>query len=116
MILCVVEKITDPYTKEKDTWVKFFKNTETAKKYWNESIEEFREQALEIIKNYEEKGFIDPEWEKFDVEEIIENHEDDLEEKIKWLSFNLYKSFDIYFPDIEINYESDVNFSQILYK
>ena len=96
MIVCVVEKITEPYTKERDTWVKFFKNIETAKKYWNESIEEFREQALEIIKNYEEKDFIDPKWEKFHVKEIIENHEDNLEEKIKWLSFNLYKSFHIY--------------------
>lgn len=29
----MVEKITDPYTKQKDTRVKFFKNAEPAKKY-----------------------------------------------------------------------------------
>ena len=107
MIVAIVYHYDDPEDKNYTMTLKIFKDEKTALKARDDSVEEFREQAIKIIEQYRENETVDPKWSRFDVENIIECEDDD-EEIIRNLSFECYKIFNINPFEVTLHEGEDV--------
>ena len=69
--------------RNKESYIKIYKSIENINKFEKDIIEQYRNEALKIINDYKSKGTIDNYFRNYDIENIIDENEDDLEETIK---------------------------------
>lgn len=108
MICVMVYHYYYPEDRDYSKTLQLYKDEKSALKAREDSVEEFRETAIEIIEKYKKDESVDRKWSSFDVENIIESEGDDYQEMIRQLSFECYKCFQIYPLEMQIDTEKDL--------